>query len=974
MLLQNARESGALYWISDFGNASGQGVQAIHVRLCPLSPSETDIPVRQDTKMAAGSVAVGGVMTARQHGQESTGLVQLPAGRASRRGATARAGLRIPALLLGLVASHAWAAGPFVPDVVSQFNALSVRADAIGFRLDLVPHVKASVDKCRHWQGVWRHQAADGTPYFFVTRSQNRPELNYGDEVDFAICGFATTGGGNIAIVRFDSRDKTGERLRSNRLVPRHSTQDSAPSILDQAVLSIDLDGTDGWPAYDHPGGMQAVDDVLAVAMEAPLADSGYPPVAIEFIDIRNPEHPVRLNPLVPQEPGVQAGLVGLTRLPSGRFLLVVTGKKNELLWFYESRATEADGSTDLRSPALGWNFLYEWSASIDGPSLGATWPTDPAHQTLNFLREGSIDGPLYLAGARGKYGPGDDLMDLYRVEILAGAVTLRHVSTKHKVAYASADGAVLNTGGANQASFAAANAFYVSPTGELLFYSTEHDNDGPFESVKAGEWRHIDMVRRDSPLLDPHALFLGPTSVPEGATIAVSAQGRQPVARAWMQFWEGENYTDRYVVMDYADRERDDFHDFKELDGIIDGFSDEARSWRWFAPIGCTMRANDDDFGDSNFPGEETRTLVGTGQVEFAPDLGSVRSDNGAHWMDEALTSAEFFDNCDQYYRAPVSVHWDMDLDGFHELEGYGVVFDARWLDGPSEAEVPLQAIHSVDGRAGTSIARIQVTNVAPGITRLHAVNTLGQQLGVDVPFVVVGLETVVDAEFLDQGRLDTHAALIAWGDGSTDEQDAFRVFSGATGGVTGRIVHAHRFAAPGIYQVELDVVDDDGGHDSGSLEVVVASLGAALEYALQELEALFGATTDARIRRLLDQARKAIGGNGGALSKLEAEQIVATLNELRRAAAALADANGAIDATAPLSIVALVAQSMAKQAYEVAVANAGPGSSEGARRQLAMALAAIGAGDAALSTLDYAGAIEQYRQSTAIVQNLKS
>ena len=27
---------------------------------------------------------------------------------------------------------------------------------------------------------------------------------------------------------------------------------------------------------------------------------------------------------------------------------------------------------------------------------------------------------------------------------------------------------------------FAAASGFHVTPTGELLFYATEHDNDGP--------------------------------------------------------------------------------------------------------------------------------------------------------------------------------------------------------------------------------------------------------------------------------------------------------------------------------------------------------------------------------------------------------------------------------------------------------------------------------------------------------------
>ena len=35
-----------------------------------------------------------------------------------------------------------------------------------------------------------------------------------------------------------------------------------------------------------------------------------------------------------------------------------------------------------------------------------------------------------------------------------------------------------------------------MSPSQELLFYATEHDNDGPSGTVKAAEWRHKDMVR----------------------------------------------------------------------------------------------------------------------------------------------------------------------------------------------------------------------------------------------------------------------------------------------------------------------------------------------------------------------------------------------------------------------------------------------------------------------------------------------
>ena len=40
-------------------------------------------------------------------------------------------------------------------------------------------------------------------------------------------------------------------------------------------------------------------------------------------------------------------------------------------------------------------------------------------------------------------------------------------------------------------------------------------------------------------------------------------------------------------VVADYKDRNKDDFDDFTRL---LWYFNDEASSWRWFAPQGCTI------------------------------------------------------------------------------------------------------------------------------------------------------------------------------------------------------------------------------------------------------------------------------------------------------------------------------------------------------------------------------------------------
>ena len=55
----------------------------------------------------------------------------------------------------------------------------------------------------------------------------------------------------------------------------------------------------------------------------------------------------------------------------------------------------------------------------------------------------------------------------------------------------------------------------------------------------------------------------------------------------------------------------------------------------RWFAPLGCTIRLNDHDYYDDDFPGQ-TLTLAGTGQVETIAVLDD-------YDFDEEITSAQF-------------------------------------------------------------------------------------------------------------------------------------------------------------------------------------------------------------------------------------------------------------------------------------------------------------------------------------------
>lgn len=114
-----------------------------------------------------------------------------------------------------------------------------------------------------------------------------------------------------------------------------------------------------------------------------------------------------------------------------------------------------------------------------------------------------------------------------------------------------------------------------------------------------------------------------------------LSGHGRGAITKAWIQLFEDDGLgasvpgladKDDWLVAEYDDWETDDFDDFRKLH-----YSDEAGSWRWFAPVGCTIRANDDDLGDSNFPGKFTRTLLGTGAVVEEPDLDAVPNDDGA-------------------------------------------------------------------------------------------------------------------------------------------------------------------------------------------------------------------------------------------------------------------------------------------------------------------------------------------------------
>lgn len=832
----------------------------------------------------------------------------------------------------------------FVPDVEAQFDALSHRPDPLGF------HIANSPDPttCKHYEGIARLEGADGTPYFVLTRSglEVFPCLATSDEP------------GSLTIVKMGSREKTGERLRSNRLKRGEDLVDTASDAADVAVAHRRFNGDGEWPIYGHPESMQVLGQILVVGVDTPLEadwdrDADAPPMQVLFMDAKDPEHLEIINRFVPglasytDQPTreINGGIVAITPQANGRYLMMLTGASrsaipfdiyNEKIWFYESNSTDPNnpnGPTDLFAKPLKWTLLDTWHAneclpifdsqghmicppnrSEDEVYAGQDWPVSKGreHQMFNFIRQGDITGTLYVAGARGGIDLvlgariGDDIIDLYRIDRIGNEIKLKLVSSKTKDSHANADASTFDFGEAN---FAAASGFYISPTGEILLYATAHENDGPDNIATVGEWRHHNMVRPDSPTLLPGVTVFPPAggefTVNEGDTTPLAGVGAQPATKAWLELYSDKTFGGRYVVIDFLDWGKDNFSDFGDLEGsnfdFHFGFNNEASSARWFSPSNTHMRLNQYPFGDSDFPGGDARFLSGHGADA---DLGGLEDD---------IMSAQFMGDVESYYSGRPDIFWDVNLDGSFSATGVIVTFAATGLDGPSVVNVPVKSVHPVDGLAGYTSAPVRVLNVAPSITQLALFNNLNQQLGTTIPFFVEGLPVTVRGSFTDPGKPDHQTAVINWGDGYSNANSAFDSFSDAFGGNTGNLSHMRVFAGAGTFNLTLNLTDDDLGATAQSVAVPVLTQEQALIQMIETLDRIIAGTTDAKLKKILLDARKALQWNGasGALDKLRLKSPQAALIKLGQALDSLraAQAAGANVGT----LIALIEQVMA-------------------------------------------------------------
>jgi hypothetical protein len=914
------------------------------------------------------------------------------------------------------VPAHPTSAG----GVPGAFGSLSKKADPLAFARNGTP----APTTCKHIEGIARKDGPDGTPYLIYTKSGLVPGVCFGDNEP-----------GYLIVARMGSREHTGERMRTN-LLPFNQPSEWTNLEFDKAVTAIPMDGEHGIPAYRHPGGVQVLGDVLAVGTENPFGGEQVR-ATILFFDISNPEEPKFLTRFDPLDPETQdndynddfgADPVALTaiRAEDGaccNYLMVVAGGlANKDVRFFRSRPDPGKTTTTLNSPSLQWDLAGRYTENTleACPGLG-DWPVGSGpfntgqHQMFNFVREGNLDGALYMIGGR-RTGAvsnpfSDEKLDLYEVHLDSSGnpepCPLTDVMSKTMDQGSWASSTYTGT-------FSAGSSTHVTPSGELLVYIANHDANG--DRIFGGEYRIGSFVRANSPTLRPSADFGGPYAVDEGSSVTLTGQARAPITKAFVQLFYDENVglsgAPPWMPIEFDTRDADAFDSFDHLGLRAVEIDEQASSWRWFAPPGCTISANDysriTSSGGDEYPGPDTVQLRGTGRFEEALDLEHlpVYRPAGAPYPVSPVpagvtpTIKDYGDDvggvtfyavyrdadgnlvrdhtgCESYYAKHYTIGWDLDANGSFESDGDSIGFNAATIDGPTTPTVNARAKHPTDtstvGTGETMPLPVQVRNVPPQIASASVRDSLGHDLDGGATPTIVGLPVTVAATFTDPGVADTQSASIDWGDGSPLDT-SFTSFTDAHGGGIGELEDSHVYATPGTRVITVTLTDDDGGATTRTFTVTVLSLVDAIKGVADTLTQLIQSAPSTLVASALRAARDELIGNhagtpptNGATDKLDADDPAAAITKLKAAIADLltAESRGAGNLTSLKDLLGLVAEGIATVSYQDAQA-AIPSPSPGQAKTLATIVELITSGHDRLAAKQYLSACDSFREAT--------
>jgi hypothetical protein len=275
-------------------------------------------------------------------------------------------------------------------------------------------------------------------------------------------------------------------------------------------------------------------------------------------------------------------------------------------------------------------------------------------------------------------------------------------------------------------------------------------------------------------------------------------------------------------------------------------------------------------------------------------------------------------------------------------------------------------------DQACQSAVASVQ--NVAPTTAITELSDETGALVPTDVPGLLLGLSMDLAGVLHDAGTLDTHTAMVDWGDEETTSAAVSESPYGPPGsvaGMDGSISSSHTYAEPGDYVITLTVTDDELVESAPSLASIrVYDPSGAVERSIDDLLSLAATPS---IAEAIDRLRGDDGGadDNGALDELAKGNANAALRKIAQALEYLEAAeaqDSALDLTSAKSFLTLVAKSVAVELVAEAEALAKPKQ----QAKIVQAKLLIARGDGLLASGDYVEAAQSYQEAVRKVQSI--
>ncbi|UJB73323.1 hypothetical protein HRE53_32245 (plasmid) [Acaryochloris sp. 'Moss Beach'] len=217
------------------------------------------------------------------------------------------------------------------------------------------------------------------------------------------------------AVLSFNSNDSTGFKVFALNIPVGVDGVNSHPSNVDylEKERTLDIQDEQSYGRHDHPGGLQAHGDYVAVAMEQPKEEDNRAAVYFIRVDGFEPRH-VYTHFLGGQPSNISVSLdaaasVGFIKLAPSGFLMAVAGADNGKngIWFFDSKDSTIN-------PTMNWKYVDFWEP--DRMPDGVCDIKDGKVNSNCYIGAGGTaslvtdcDGQIYLVCLTGTSGRGKD-------------------------------------------------------------------------------------------------------------------------------------------------------------------------------------------------------------------------------------------------------------------------------------------------------------------------------------------------------------------------------------------------------------------------------------------------------------------------------------------------------------------------------------------------------------------------------------